>query len=70
MGRVGRSSRTRSIVERLDSLGIQSAVVDPAGNRPEEGDFMAVMRRNAAALRQLADAVSGGQGGREGLREP
>ena len=37
-------------VERLQSLGVASLVFDPCGNRPDEGDFLAVMRRNVDRL--------------------
>ena len=37
-------------VERLAALGVRSLVFDPCGNRPEEGDFLSVMRENAAQL--------------------
>ena len=37
-------------VERLAALGVRSVVFDPCGNRPEEGDFLSVMRDNAAQL--------------------
>ncbi|MDE0206108.1 MAG: zinc ABC transporter substrate-binding protein, partial [Candidatus Tectomicrobia bacterium] len=39
-------------VDRLQSLGLRSLVFDPCGNRPEDGDFLAVMRRNVDRLRQ------------------
>ena len=38
-------------VERLGALGVRILVFDPCGNRPEEGDFLSVMRENAAQLR-------------------
>ena len=38
------------VVERLAALGVRSVVFDPCGNRPEEGDFLGVMRENAARL--------------------
>ena len=38
------------VVERLAALGVRSVVFDPCGNRPEEGDFLDVMRKNAARL--------------------
>ena len=38
-------------VKRLEALGVRSLVFDPCGNRPEEGDFLSVMRENAAQLR-------------------
>jgi zinc transport system substrate-binding protein len=40
---------------RLREMGIRSLVFDPCANRPEQGDFLSVMRRNvddlAAAFR-------------------
>lgn len=39
-------------VERLQSLGVRSLVFDPCGNRPGDGDFLAVMRRNVDRLWQ------------------
>lgn len=33
-------------VARLRSLGVGSLVFDPAGNLPDEGDFLSIMRRN------------------------
>jgi len=38
------------VVERLAALGVRSVVFDPCGKRPEEGDFLGVMRNNAARL--------------------
>ena len=38
-------------VERLETLGLRSIVVDPCGNVPDEGDFLTVMERNIEALR-------------------
>ncbi|WNV03760.1 metal ABC transporter substrate-binding protein [Candidatus Methylospira mobilis] len=38
------------ITERLNSLGIKNAVFDPCANRPEQGDFLSVMRRNIENL--------------------
>ena len=39
-------------VERLQSLGVKSLLFDPCGNRPAEGDFLDVMRRNVDRLGQ------------------
>jgi len=39
---------------RLRALGVDSLVYAPCGNRPENGDFLAVMGRNAAAFEALA----------------
>ena len=41
-------------VERLQSLRVGSLVFDPCGNRPDEGDFLTVMRRNVDRLRQAS----------------
>jgi len=35
---------------RLREMGVESVVFDPCGNRPEEGDYLAVMRANASRL--------------------
>lgn len=40
-------------VERLRQLGIESVVFDPAGNVPEEGDFLAIMQANVENLRPI-----------------
>lgn len=42
-------------VERLAALGVRSLVFDPCGNRPEAGDFLSVMRENAAQLRMALE---------------
>ena len=34
----------------LESMGINSVVFDPCGNRPEQGDFMTVMQQNVDVL--------------------
>ncbi len=41
-------------VDKLNELGISSIVFNPAGNRPESGDFLTVMRENVKNLRGLA----------------
>jgi zinc transport system substrate-binding protein len=38
----------------LEARGVASIVFSPAANRPEAGDFLEVMRRNAARLEQAA----------------
>ena len=40
-------------VARLKEMGIESVVIDPCGNRPDEGDFMSVMKDNVANLRNV-----------------
>ena len=37
-------------VRALAELGIESVVFDPCGNVPDAGDYLSVMRRNAANL--------------------
>jgi zinc transport system substrate-binding protein len=37
-------------VSRLSELGLQSVVVDPCGNTPEQGDYLDVMNRNIENL--------------------
>lgn len=39
--------------EKLDTVGLESFVFEPAGNRPESGDFLSVMKANIAALKAL-----------------
>ena len=39
-------------VAHLEQLGIRSLVFNPSANVPEEGDFLAVMQSNVAALRR------------------
>lgn len=38
------------VVTRLETLGVKSLVFDPCGNRPDEGDFLSVMKRNVKNL--------------------
>ena len=39
--------------EKLNAMGIQSAVFDPCGNVPPEGDFLSVMQRNVSNLEPI-----------------
>ena len=39
------------VSERLESIGIRSAVFNPCGNTPESGDFLSVMKENLEGLR-------------------
>jgi zinc transport system substrate-binding protein len=39
-----------SAVQKLDGLGVRSAVLDPCGTVPDTGDFLSVMQQNAKAL--------------------
>ena len=41
-------------VDRLSELGVRSIVLDPCGNKPDQGDFLAVMRENVVQLKQAA----------------
>lgn len=41
------------IKARLRTMGIQSVVFDPCGNRPQKGDFLSVMQANVANLESL-----------------
>jgi zinc transport system substrate-binding protein len=41
------------VVEKLKPLGMDSAVVDPCGNTPDDGDFLGVMRRNVESLQRV-----------------
>jgi zinc transport system substrate-binding protein len=43
-------------IERLRAVGVESVVFDPCGNRPEAGDFIDVMERNAAALERATSS--------------
>jgi zinc transport system substrate-binding protein len=40
-------------VRRLEALGVRSIVYSPCANAPEQGDFLGVMRSNAAAFEAL-----------------
>lgn len=42
-----------SISSRLAQMGIRSVIFDPCGNRPEQGDYLEAMHRNAEALRRV-----------------
>lgn len=41
------------IATKLASLGIQSVVFDPCGGKPDQGDFLSVMKTNMAALQAV-----------------
>ncbi len=40
-------------VQLLETFGLRSAVFDPCGNVPDEGDFMTVMKHNTEVLREV-----------------
>jgi zinc transport system substrate-binding protein len=48
----------QQVSERLESMGIRSAVFDPCANTPPSGDFLSVMEENLEALRLVFDANS------------
>ena len=48
------------IIAQLRALGVASAVYAPCGNVPEDGDFLDVMRANAAAFEALGVNRKGG----------
>ena len=39
--------------EKLRGLGLESIVFNPCGNRPEEGDYLSVMRANIEAFERI-----------------
>ncbi len=43
-------------VAKLQSLGVQSIVFNPAGNRPESGDFLTIMQDNAQRLKSITSS--------------
>lgn len=40
-------------VAKLKEMGIESIVFDPCGNRPDEGNFLSVMKNNVANLKRV-----------------
>ena len=44
--------------DRLESLGVRSAVFDPCANTPPDGDFLSVMEENVRALRLVFGTAS------------
>jgi zinc transport system substrate-binding protein len=43
----------KASVDKLKTFGVDSLVFDPCGNKPAQGDFMMVMRRNIENLRKV-----------------
>jgi zinc transport system substrate-binding protein len=41
-----------ALVEKLESLGVGSLVFDPCANVVNEGDFLAVMKKNVRNIKQ------------------
>jgi len=41
---------------QLEALGVRVVVFDPCGNRPDEGDWLSVMRSNIQALTDARSA--------------
>lgn len=50
----------QKIVERLHTLGVESVVVNPCGNRPLAGDFLTVMTGNSRRLDRTSGQDLGG----------
>ena len=44
----------RAVVQKLRQSGIESVVLEPCGNVPDEGDYLTVMRRGIEALRSVS----------------
>ena len=44
------------ITERLAEMGITSVVFDPCAGKPEQGDFMSVMKQNVVGLQKVYDS--------------
>jgi zinc transport system substrate-binding protein len=40
-------------VAKLKEMGIESVVFDPCGNRPEDGNFLIVMKQNVENLQRI-----------------
>ncbi|MEM9082949.1 MAG: zinc ABC transporter substrate-binding protein, partial [Planctomycetota bacterium] len=40
-------------VELLQSIGITSVIVDPSGNRPDEGDWLSVMKQSIENIKAI-----------------
>jgi zinc transport system substrate-binding protein len=49
-----------AVVEKLQGLGVQVVVYEPAGNRPSQGDFLLIMAANLAALEAALQAQGSG----------
>ncbi len=47
------SNPNPGIVERLRAMDVESIVFDPAGNRPNKGDYLSVMRQNVKNLQRV-----------------
>ena len=43
----------KQAVDRLKAIGMQSVVLDPCGNVPDQGDFMSLMRQNVENLKAI-----------------
>ena len=41
------------VAQKLASLGIQSVVFDPCPGKPDQGDFLSIMKTNMAALQTV-----------------
>lgn len=49
-------SPTAENIAALDAIGVQSVVFSPCANRPDEGDWLAVMKANLENLEALVEA--------------
>ena len=47
-----------AITEKLVQMGIRSVVFDPCAGKPEQGDFMSVMKQNVAELQRVYGSQS------------
>jgi zinc transport system substrate-binding protein len=47
----------KSAVDVLVAMGIQSAVIDPCGSAPDQGDFLSVMRQNVENLKPVFNII-------------
>ncbi len=50
-------SPTAENIAALDAIGVQSVVFSPCANRPDEGDWLAVMKANLENLEALTQSV-------------
>ncbi|MEL7484206.1 MAG: metal ABC transporter substrate-binding protein [Planctomycetota bacterium] len=46
---------TAEAIAALEGVGVRSIVFDPAGNRPDQGDWLNVMQANVEALRSVVE---------------
>ena len=51
---LGENEPNKAITRKLREQGVSSVVFDPCGNRPDEGDWLSVMRENVSRLSIVA----------------